>query len=377
MQKVKCVIMRGGPSKAVVLHEKDLPADAVKRNNIILKIFGSPDVRQIDGLGGAEPLTSKCAVIGPSSVEGADVNYTFYQVGTDRPVVDEGMCGNISSVVGPFAIDEGLVKAVEPVTTVRIYNPHSRKIFYAEVPVKDGKAAVEGDYRIDGVPGTGAKIILDWTKVAGGKTGNLLPTGNTKDSINVPGIGDLTVSIVYGASQIAFIHAADIGLTGTESPQEIHSDPDLLNRLETIRGAVAEYLRIIPDWRKSRELSPVDPFIVFVNKPTRYLTYNAETIKAGEIDFVARMMFMQQLHKTYAASGSLCTGIAAMIEGTIVNEVASKNIYKENIVRIGHPGGVIEVESLVKKVKNAYIVERSRTARTARRIMEGFVYVND
>jgi methylitaconate Delta-isomerase len=375
MKKIRCVIMRGGTSKAVVLHEKDLPADAVERKNTILKIFGSPDVRQIDGLGGADPLTSKCAVIGPSAIEGADVNYTFYQVGTDRPVVDEGMCGNISSVVGPFAIDEGLVKAIEPVTTVRIYNPRSKKTFCAEVPVKDGKAAVEGDFKIDGVPGTGAKIILDWTRVAGGKTGNLLTTGNTKDKIHIAGIGDLTVSIVYGASQIAFIYAEDIGLKGTEGPQEIDGDPDLLNRLETIRGTVGEYLKIISDWRKSRELSPVDPFIVFVNKPTDYLTYDGVKIKAEDIDFVARMMFMQQLHKTYAASGSLCTGIAAMIEGTIVNEVASKNIHKENKVRIGHPGGVIEVESVVRKVKNDYVVERSRTARTARRIMEGFVFI--
>ncbi len=197
MKKIRCVIMRGGTSKAVVLQEQDLPADPKERKEVILKIFGSPDVRQIDGLGGADPLTSKCAVIGPSSSKDADVNYTFYQVGIDRPLVEEGGCGNIASVVGPFSIDEGIVKAVEPITEVRIYNSLSKKIFFAEVPVKDGRAAAEGDYKIDGVPGTGAKILLDWKNLSGGKTGTLLPTGNTKDKLFIEGIGDLTVSIVY------------------------------------------------------------------------------------------------------------------------------------------------------------------------------------
>ena len=374
MRKIRCVIMRGGTSKAVVLHERDLPAGPAERKDVILKIFGSPDVRQIDGLGGADPLTSKCAVIGPSPIKEADINYTMYQVGTDRAIVEEGMCGNISTVCGPFAIDEGLVKAVEPLTEVKIYNTRAKKIFYAEVPVKDGKAATEGDFKIDGVPGTGAKILLDWRNVYGGTTGKLLPTGNLKDRLHVEGVGDLTFSIVYGGPIVAFVHAEELGLMGTESAKDVDSNKDLLNKLETIRGTVGQHLGVIKDWRKSREESPVMPFVAFVNGPTEYVTYSGEKIKAGDIDFVSRMMFMQQLHKTYAASASLCTGLAAVMKGTVVNDFASKTI-KNNKVRIGHPGGVMEVESAVRKEGDKYIVERSRVGRTARRIMEGFVYI--
>ena len=376
MRKIRCVIMRGGTSKAVVLHNQDLPSDPDERKDVILKIFGSPDVRQIDGLGGADPLTSKCAVIGPPPVEDADINYTFYQVGIDKPMVAEGMCGNISTVCGPFAIDEGLVKAVEPVTEVRIYNTRFKKILYAEVPVKDGKAATEGNFKIDGVPGTSAKILLDWRNIFGAVRGTILPTGNTKDKLRVEGVGDLTVSIVDAGVPIVFVHAEALGLKGTESAHEVDSNDNLLNKLEAIRGTAAEHLNLIKDWRKSREESPVGPFLAFVNQPTEYVTFSGETIKAGDVDFVSRLMFMQQLHKTYPGSGSLCTGIAAMIEGTIVSDVALETIKQDNKVRIGHPGGVIETESVVRKEGENYIIERSRVGRTARRIMEGYVYIN-
>ena len=375
MRKIRCVIMRGGTSKAVVLHEQDLPSDPDERKDVILNIFGSPDIRQIDGLGGADPLTSKCAVIGPSRVDDADINYTFYQVGIDKPMVAEGMCGNISTVCGPFAIDEGLVTAVEPVTEVRIYNTRFKKILYAEVPIKDGKVATEGNFKVDGVPGTGAKILLDWRNIFGVIRGTILPTGNTKDKIHVEGVGDLTVSIVDAGVPIVFVHAEALSLKGIESANEIDSDDNLLNKLETIRGAAAEYLNLIDDWRKSREESPVGPFLAFVNQPMEYVTFSGETIKAEDVDFVSRLMFMQQLHKTYPGSGSLCTGIAARIEGTIVNEVASETIKKDGKVRIGHPGGVIETESIVRKEGEQYIIERSRIGRTARRIMEGYVYL--
>jgi 2-methylaconitate cis-trans-isomerase PrpF len=188
MSMLRCVIMRGGTSKAVFLRENDLPKDKALRDKIILSVFGSPDVRQIDGLGGADVLTSKLAIIGPSSRSDADVDYLFAQVGIDKPVVDyKGNCGNISSAVGPFAIDEGLVRANEPMTTVRINQVNTNRLIVAEVPVIKGKAAVEGELAIDGVPGTGAPITLDFSDTAGSVTGKLLPTGNVKDKITVRG----------------------------------------------------------------------------------------------------------------------------------------------------------------------------------------------
>lgn len=187
MLRVRCAILRGGTSKGIFLHENDLPRDRVLRDRMILAIFGSPDVRQIDGLGGADPLTSKLAIIGPSSRPDADVDYTFGQVSIKEPLIDySGNCGNISAAVGPFAIDEGLVRAQEPVTYVRIHNTNTGKIIVAEVPVQNGKAKVTGDYQIDGVPGTGAKIMLDFAGTAGAATGRLLPTGRPIDVLDVP-----------------------------------------------------------------------------------------------------------------------------------------------------------------------------------------------
>jgi 2-methylaconitate cis-trans-isomerase PrpF len=375
MKKIRCAIIRGGTSKAVVFKEEDLPKDLNERKDVLLKVFGSPDVRQIDGLGGADPLTSKCAVVGPSDVKDADINYTFYQVGIDRPFVREGLCGNISSIPGPFAIDENMVKPVEPVTLVRIYNPTYKKILYAEVPVKDGKAATEGDYKLAGVPGTGAKITLDWRNIVGTVTGSILPTGNPKDKVHVEGVGDLTVSVVDSGGPAVFFNAEEIGLTGLETAAEIDSNSDLLNKLEAIRGTVGVIIKLIKDRRKSAEESPEFPFLVFVNRPAPYVTFSGEKIEAKDVDLVARMMFLQKLHKTYAASVSICTGTTAVLPGTVVNDIISKAAVDRKLVRFGHPGGVIEVESAVEKEGSKFVVKRSGVARTARRIMDGYVYI--
>ena len=375
MRKIQCVIMRGGTSKAVVLRDEDLPADVNERKDVIFKIFGSPDVRQIDGLGGADPLTSKCAVIGRSKTKDADITYTFYQVGIDKRFIGEGLCGNISATPGPFAIDEGMVKVVEPITVVKIFNTTYKKVLFAEVPVENNKAATEGDYRIAGVPGTGARIMLDWRNIVGTLTGALLPTGNVKDKIYVEDVGDLTVSVLDSGNPAVFVNAEEIGLKGTETAHDVDSNASLLKKLEAIRGTVGEMIKLVKDRRKSAEENPEFPFLVFVNKSTQYVSFSGENIESARVDFVARMMFLQKLHKTYAGSVSLCTATAAMILGTVVNDVAARNISDRKSVRIGHPGGVMEVESAVEKRGDKYVVLRSSFGRTARRIMDGYVYI--
>src|SRR5665647_1622102 len=202
MEMLRCAIVRGGTSKGIFIMKNELPKDPVKRDAVIRAIYGSPDVRQIDGLGGADVLTSKLAIISPSTRPDADVDYTFGQVSFETDFVDYGgNCGNLSSAVGPFAIDEGLVAPVEPITTVRIHLTNSNNILIAEVPVKDGKAMVDGDFVIDGCPGTGAKITLDWSDVVGGITGKLLPTGNVKDIIEADGV-KYPVSIVDAGNPV-------------------------------------------------------------------------------------------------------------------------------------------------------------------------------
>ncbi|MGI6077300.1 MAG: 2-methylaconitate cis-trans isomerase PrpF family protein [Fastidiosipilaceae bacterium] len=370
--RVPVVIMRGGTSKGIFIKENDLPKDQKERDAIILSIFGSPDVRQIDGLAGADPLTSKLAIIGPSTHPDADVDYTFGQVSINSPLVDyNGNCGNISSGVGPFAIDESLVNAEGPVTTVRIHNTNTGKILKAEVEVRDGHAAVAGDCSIAGVPGTSAPIWMDFAGTAGAATGKTLPTGNVKDTIKTS-FGDKTVSIVDVANPCVFVLASDMGIDGTETPAEIDGNAELLKNLEELRAKATVMIGMAKDEADATASSPAFPMICMVREPKDYVSFSTgETIKADDVDFVARLMFMQVLHKTYAGTATACTGAAARIEGTIVNEVMRERSDDEAI-RIGHPAGVLPVQAIVKDGK----VEKTSFQRTARRVMEGYVYVD-
>jgi 2-methylaconitate cis-trans-isomerase PrpF len=375
-RKIYCVIQRAGTSKGVYLHEKDLPMDPDARQKIILAIFGSPDIRQIDGLGGADPLTSKCAIIGPSERPDADVNYTMAQVGIVDALIDfGGNCGNISSGVGPFAIDEGLVKVQEPETLVRIYNTNTKKILKAYVATENGKSVYTGDYSIDGVPGTGSKILLDYSGTGGTLTGNILPTGNPVDMVAVPGMGEIEISIVDAGNPTCFLSPEVLGFSGIEGPQ----DPKIissLDRIELIRGTVSKMLGLAEEAEKARIQSPTRPMIAFVSPPAEYTSYtDGARIGIHEIDFVSRLFFMQTMHKTYAGTGTVCTGAAAMIEGTIVNRVCSARAGKDRVVRIGHPSGIISIEVEVENRPGGPELRLAAFGRTSRRIMEGYVYV--
>jgi 2-methylaconitate cis-trans-isomerase PrpF len=375
-RKIPCVIQRAGTSKGVYFHEKDLPQNPQLREKVILSVFGSPDIRQIDGLGGADPLTSKVAIIGPSQRADADVNYTMGQVSINEALIDfGGNCGNISSGVGPFSIDEGLVKVKEPQTIVRIYNTNTKKILKAYVTTADGRAKYTGDYAIDGVPGTGSKILLDYSETSGTVGGKVLPTGHPVDVISFPEIGNAEVSIVDVGNPACFFTAESLGFTGIEGP----NDPrilETLNKIELIRGTVSKMIGLATDAAKAKFESATRPLMVFVNKSTGYTSYaDGAQISAADIDFVARSYFMQTMHKTYAGTGAVCTAVTAMIDGTVVNRVCSPRAKETGIVRIGHPSGTMPVEVDVENTPQGPKVKLVAFGRTSRRILEGFVYV--
>ena len=373
--KIPCAIYRGGTSKPIFFLEKDLPRDSKARDEAVLAAFGSPDLRQIDGLGGADPLTSKVAYIGPPSVRDADIDYTFGYVGIRDPVIDyTGNCGNTSAAVGPFALLRGLIEPQEPVTKIRIYNTNTKKIIVGEFPVRNGEFLAEGDFRIDGVPGAGSKILLDFLDSGGAVTGKLLPTGKVKEDVKFPTLGTLTVSMVDAANPFVFVRATDLGMKDDATSDQIAADEPLLKKCEEIRSVVAEIMGIARK-EEATQKSPGVPKIALVSPPTAYRTPKGK-VESRDVDVIARMTALQKLHKAYAVTGAVCLGAAAKVEGTIVNEIY-RRVQPGNppAVRIGHPSGPIQVEIETRKENGGLILSKAALARTARLLMDGNVYL--
>lgn len=263
--------------------------------------MGSPDQKQIDGLGGSQSVTSKVAIIKKSDRSDADVDYTFAQVSVDKPVVSyKGNCGNISSGVGPFAIEKGLVNAKEGMTTVRIFNTNTDKVIAADVKTEGGKVVYQGDFKIAGVPASASPIKLKFIDPAGTLKKGLLPTGKAVDVLEIPGMGSIEVSIIDAANPLVFVKAEDLGLSGKELPEEINADEEKLELLETVRGLAAVKLGLISDYKKSAWETPGIPKMTFVAEADDYITSDGKMIKKEEIQ-----IFFP--HDVYAESPSkLC-----------------------------------------------------------------------
>lgn len=369
--------MRGGTSRGLFFHERDLPADAAARDRVILAAYGSPDPyrRQVDGLGGAISTTSKTAVISPSADPDFDVVYRFGQVSIDRPIIDwRGNCGNMSAAVGPFAIDEGLVDAREPVTRVRIHQQNTGKRITAEVPVRDGRFDPEGDYAIDGVPGTGARITLRFADPAGAVTGTLFPTGSRRDRWDVPGVGPVTVTVIDAVNPIVLLAAAAIGLAGTEI-DEIERSAEIKRTLEAIRCRAAVQSGIAATEADAARRSQAVPKIAVLAAPAAYTTTGSRRLAAGEMDLAARAMSMGTLHRSIAVSGAGALAGAAMIPGTVAYDLVADAARRGGMLRIGHPGGVIDVGAAVEIEGDRIHYKEAVLGRTARRLMDGRVRV--
>jgi 2-methylaconitate cis-trans-isomerase PrpF len=371
---IRGVFMRGGTSRGAFIRREDLPAEATLRDRAILAIYGSPDVRQIDGLGGADPLTSKVAIVGAPTMPGADVDYLFGQVRIAEPIVDyRGNCGNMLAAVGPFAIDEGLVPGSDPVTRVRIHQVNTRTLVIADVPTRDGRALAAGNATTPGVPGTGAEIKLDFALGADTLGRGLLPTGRATDELTDDDGRTHRVSIVDAGNPTVFVRAADLGLDAQSLVASTYP-PELMDRLEAIRGAAAERLGFVADRRRSAALSPTVPKMYLVHPPADYVTRANARVTAGAVDLVARGLITQRLHAAYAATVAIATGTAARLPGTVVAEVAAHR--GTDVIRIGHPGGVLALEVAVEVSPQAGPrLVRAVIERTARRVMAGDMYI--
>ncbi len=364
--------MRGGTSKGIFLREKDLPRDAALRDRVILAIFGSPDLRQIDGLGGADSLTSKLAIIAPATAPDHDIDYTFGAVGIEDAFVDySSNCGNISSAVGPYAVDKGLVKAVEPFTVVRIFNTNTGKMIHAKVPVKKGKFTPDGDYAIAGCPGTGARVELSFMDPGGATTGRLLPTGQAMDDVILESGERYAATIVDAGNPTAFIRAEELKLRGDELPVELDRDADTRARLEAIRGKIAQMMGI--------PMSQSIPKIAFIAPARDYRTTTGETIAQGSVSLLARLMAMGRMHKAFAITAAIPAVIAAIIPDSVINRAVSggASVSTTGEIVIGHPSGTMDLKVEARTGKEGPVIVSCTVGRTARRIMDGRVYVSE
>jgi len=361
--RVRAVYMRGGTSRCLVFHERDLPAAGVERDYILLAALGSPDPygRQLDGLGGGISSLSKACIIGPSSHPAADVDYTFAQVEVSKPQVDyTGNCGNCSSAVGPFAIEERLVQPRDGETLVRIHNTNTKKLIVARVPVAGSEPAVHGDFELPGVAGTGARIALDFIEPGGAGTGRLLPSGKARDVID-----GIEASLVDASIPMVFVRARDLGITGTETPQAIDGDKALGARLEKIRVGGAELMGISG--------SAATPKVALVTAPAEYTALDGTLVGRESADVVGRAISMGNCHRAFPLTSSMCLAVAARIEGTLVNECSTAKAGAD--VLLGHPSGVLPLDAAVSRHGADYLAERVTVYRTARRLMEGYVRI--
>jgi 2-methylaconitate cis-trans-isomerase PrpF len=366
--------MRGGTSKGVFLHEKDVPADRNELVTMILDLFGSPDRRQIDGLGGADKLTSKVAIIGHPIIPDSDLTFLFGQVGVAAAEVDfKPNCGNLTAAVGMYAIQEGFVKAVDGVTTVRIHNINTNKIIHADVRVRDGAPIVEGDLAIGGVPGTGSPISLDFSRAAGSTTGRLLPMGAATINLQVPGHPSIDVSVVDCANLVIFAAAEGLGLTGQEKPLEIDRNQRVVDHINAIRKVVAHEVGLGEYW--DARVSPAIPMFVAVAQSSSYATFTGGQVAESSIDLVCRSYAAGSTHQALAATATACTGVACRIPGSVASRYLSARAQSRDLIEIGHASGVIAVESRIEAIGDGYKVHWSKILRTARRLAEGTAYL--
>ncbi len=373
---IPAVFMRGGTSKAIMFHARDLPPARAAWDKIFLAAMGSPDPygRQLDGMGGGVSSLSKVCVLAPSARADADIDYTFAQVQIREAAVDyRGNCGNMSSAVGPFAVDEGLVAGGGETALVRIFNTNTEKLIHAHFPLRDGRARTAGDLAIPGVGGTGAPIRLDFLAPGGATTGRLLPTGRVRDVLEIPDLGAIEVSLVDAANACVFLRAADLGLRGTELPDALEADAALLRRLETIRAHASVAMGIAPTLEAARVIRVV-PFIGFVAPPAEARTLGGAVIAAEAVDLTARVISNGQPHRALPLTISLCTAIAAGIEGTVVAEAARRS--GEGRLRLGMPSGVLTVAADVgRDADGGWVARSGGFFRTARRLFDGRVWV--
>lgn len=357
---VPCSVIRGGTSKGLYFLKSDLPKSAEARNKFLLAAMGAPDAREIDGMGGGHPLTSKVAVVSTSSRPGIDVDYLFLQVWPDRgEVSDQQNCGNILAGVGPFAIERGLVEATGDITPVAIYmvNTDSRATAFVQTP--GGNVNYSGDATIDGVPGSHAPVIINFEEIAGSTCGELLPTGNSIDLISVDGLNaPIEVTCIDNGMPVVCLKAADLGISGYESPGDIEANRQLMKIIEEVRLVAGELMN----------LGDV------TNKTVPKMSILSPAQHGGLVS--TRTLIPHRVHEAIGVLGAVSVATACMLPGSVANQIVGISTFSDTLdVEVEHPSGAFKVQMEVSQVDGNILVRKSALLRTARMLMTGQVYV--
>ena len=351
---IPAALMRGGTSKALYFLASDLPDDPAVRDRILLAAMGSPDVREIDGVGGAHPLTSKVAIVSPSERPGIDVDYLFLQVWPDRAEVsDQQNCGNILAGVGPFAIETGLVEAHDGVTPVAIYmvNTDSKATAFVETPA--GVVNYQGDARIDGVPGTHAPITINFEDIAGSSCGALLPTGNAVDVVE-----GIEVTMIDNGMPVVCLDANDFGISGSETPAELEANAELKARVEAVRLAAGALMN----------LGDVS------NKTVPKMSLLSPARTGGLVN--TRTFIPHRVHESIGVLGAVSVATACMLPGSVAQRIAGlRTTSRASEVEVEHPSGFFTVSMEIDTTTATPTVTKSALLRTARMLMRGEVQV--
>lgn len=369
---IPALYMRGGTSKGVFFQSKDLPEDSASRDAILLRAIGSPDAyeKQIDGMGCATSSTSKVVIISKSNRPDCDVDYLFGQVSIDKAFIDwSGNCGNLTAAVGPFAIHRGLVVVQgENIATVRIWQANIGKRIIAHVPLQDCTVQETGDFILDGVPFPAAEIKLEFLDSGS----PIFPTGNVIDKLLIPEVGTIHATLINAGNPAVFVTAESLGLTGTELQSEIDSNADLLARCELIRAHGAVAMGLAPDITHASQKRQHTPKLAFFAPPATYSASNGRIVSDSEIDILARIFSMGKLHHAMTGTGAVGIAAAAGVPGTILINILGE---PTSCLKFGHPSGTLIVGAEAAYESVGWVVNKVVMSRSARRLMEGSVYV--
>ena len=376
MRSFKTVFMRGGTSKGCMFLESDLPGRE-EWDDIFVQVMGSPDPKQIDGMGGCVSSNNKIVVVRKSALPGVDVDYLVGQSIVGKAQIDyKSNCGNMTAAAAPYAVEMGLVENLtEPVTTVHMFNLNTNKYIDVTVPVKNGQFDNEGDCAIAGVDGTAGELKVNFLDPAGAKTGRLFPTGKAKELLELPE-GEIEATILDVSNPIVLVRAEDLGLTGAELPAQADADRGVSAKLEAIRGAACVKMGFARDLADATEHSPAVPKVGFVSASQNYTDISGRQVSGDDMDICARVISVFKCHKACPLTAASAISVAAAVPGTIVHELAKQT--EPGRIRIGHPSGVMTMFPYLNdgtKPLDEIRVSGVAVQRTARRIMDGTVYI--